>query len=115
VVLNQARMGTDLAGVASFHGSLGTPTPVAADTVKARVLVATGGADPMVPPQQVADFVKEMSLAGVDLQLLSFPDVVHGFTNPGATAMGRSHAMPLAYDAEADQRSWQALMLFLAR
>ncbi len=77
--------------------------------------VATGGDDPMVPAQQVADFVNEMSVAKVDLELLSFPGVVHGFTNPGATEKGKSYDMPLAYDAEADQRSWKALMRFLAR
>lgn len=115
VVLNQARMGADLAGVASFHGSLGTQAPAAAGKVKARVLVATGGADPMIPPQQVADFVKEMSDAGVDLELLTFPGVVHGFTNPGATQKGEQFELPLAYDGDADRRSWDALMQMLAR
>ena len=67
----------------------------------------------MVPPEQVAGFVQEMSAAEVDFELLSFPGVVHGFTNPGATALGKKHGMPLAYDVEADQRSWAALMRML--
>lgn len=113
VVLNQARMGKDLAGVASFHGSLGTPAPAQAGAVKARVLVATGGADPMVPAEQVGAFAQEMSAAGVDLQLLSFPGVKHSFTNPGATAVGEQFSMPLAYDKAADQASWDALMQFI--
>lgn len=113
VVLNQARMGAPLAGVASFHGSLGTTTPAEAGNVKARVLVATGGADPMVPPQQVGDFVTEMGNAAVDLQLLSFPGVLHSFTNPEATAVGKAFDMPLAYDEQADKASWQALMDFI--
>jgi dienelactone hydrolase len=115
VVLNQARLGRDLAGVASFHGSLGSQMPAEAGKVKARVLVATGGADPMVPAQQVADFVAEMSSAKVDLELLSFPAALHGFTNPGATEKGKSYDMPLGYDKDADQRSWNALLQFLAR
>tara|TARA_R110000772_G_scaffold93705_5_gene191319 strand:- start:17764 stop:18534 length:771 start_codon:yes stop_codon:yes gene_type:complete len=114
VVLNQARRGLDLAGVASFHGSLGTETKAKPDTIKAKVLVATGGADPMVPPAQVGGFVEEMSAAGVDLQLLSFPGVVHSFTNPGSTAIGEKTKMPLAYDANADRVSWEALMTMLA-
>jgi dienelactone hydrolase len=56
-----------------------------------------------------------MSNAGADLELLSFPGVVHGFTNPGATAKGKEYEMPLAYDADADARSWQALLGMLAR
>ncbi len=113
VVLHQARMGNDLAGVASFHGSLGTETPAEKDKVKAKVLVATGGADPMVPPEQVGTFVTEMSKAGVDLTLLSFPGVLHSFTNPGATAKGKETGLPVAYDAKADKESWAALLRFL--
>ena len=115
VVLNQARMGKNLAGVASFHGSLGTDSPVTPGTIKAQLLVATGADDPMVPAEQVGDFVIEMSNAGAELELLSFPGVVHGFTNPGATAKGEEYDMPLAYDAHADARSWQALLDMLGR
>lgn len=114
VVLNQARRGLDLAGVASFHGSLGTENKAEPGTVKAKVLVATGGADPMVPAEQVGAFVTEMSAAGVDLQLLSFPGAKHSFTNPGSTAIGKKHGMPLAYDAQADKQSWSALLRMLA-
>lgn len=113
VVLHQARMGADLAGVASFHGSLGTTNPAQEGAVKARILVATGGADPMIPPAQVGNFVTEMSAAGADLKLLSFPGVVHSFTNPGATEVGKAYNLPLAYDEHADQASWNALMEFI--
>lgn len=114
VVLNQARMGADLAGVASFHGSLGTQTPAKAGEVKAKVLVATGQADPMVPADQVSQFVSEMTAAGVDLRLLSFPGVKHSFTNPGADAVAKRFELPLGYDAHADLASWDALMDFMA-
>lgn len=113
VVLHQARMGADLAGVATFHGSLGTDNPAHAGSVKARILVATGGADPMVPPDQVGSFVAEMMTAGADLTLLSYPGVLHSFTNPGATEIGNLYGMPLAYDEHADQDSWRALMDFI--
>ncbi|HRP97074.1 MAG TPA: dienelactone hydrolase family protein [Rhodocyclaceae bacterium] len=113
VVLSQARKGAELAGVASFHGSLGTDQPAQPGTVKARVLVATGGADPMIPPEQVGAFVAEMSAAGAELTLMSFPGAMHSFTNPGATAVGEQHNMPLAYDEHADRESWKALMAFI--
>ncbi len=110
VVLNQARMGTDLAGVASL---LGTETPAQRGKVKAKMLVASGGDDPMVTPEQTAAFVKEMQSAGVNLQLLSFPGVKHGFTNPAATENGKKYNLPLVYDAKADKESWEALLQFL--
>jgi dienelactone hydrolase len=115
VVLNQARRGLDLAGVASFHGTLASATKIQPGTIKAKVLVATGGADPMVPIEQVSGFVEEMTTAGVNFELLSFPGVMHSFTNPEATARGKKYDMPLAYDGHADQASWAALMDMLAQ
>ena len=113
VVLNQARLGNDLYGVASFHASLGTDKPAQAGKVTAKLLVATGGADPMVPAEQVGAFVTEMANAGVKLQLLSFPNAKHSFTNPGSTKVGKKYDMPLAYDEIADKESWAALEEFL--
>lgn len=113
VVLNQARMGTSLAGVASFHGLLGTERPAKKGQVKAKVLVATGGDDPMVTAEQTAAFVQEMQTAGVNLQLRCYPGIKHGFTNKSATEKGEKYGMPLAYDEQADKDSWEALLRFM--
>jgi dienelactone hydrolase len=43
VVLNMARQGVDLKGVVSFHGSLTAVKPAQPGSVKAKVLVLTGG------------------------------------------------------------------------
>lgn len=115
VVLNQARQGAELAGVASFHGSLGTETPAEKGAIKARILVAHGGADPFVPVEQVSGFVTEMVNAGADFELLNYPQAQHSFTNPGATDKGKAFNLPLAYDADADAASWAALLDFLSR
>ncbi|MCC4307326.1 dienelactone hydrolase family protein [Alcanivorax marinus] len=113
VVLEQARQGNDLAGVASFHGPLGTEQPLQSGTFQGKVLVATGQADPMVPAEQVSALVQEMTAAGVEFQLLSFPGAQHGFTNPRADQLGQRFEMPLAYDGHADDISWGALKDFI--
>jgi len=113
VVLNQARMGNDLAGVASFHGSLGSDIKPAAGDIKARILVAHGAADPFVTPDTVAEFMKDMMNAGADLTFISYQGVKHSFTNPGSTEKGEKYNLPLAYDAAADKDSWDALMRFI--
>lgn len=115
VVLNMARAGIPLKGVVSFHGGLGSQTPAKESEIKAKILVATGGADPMVPADQVAAFSQEMSLAKVDFELMSFPDALHAFTNPSATEMGKKHGLPLAYNKDADERSWSRMKDFLKR
>ena len=54
VVLNMARAGADLAGVATFHGSLGANVPAPAPgAVKAKVLVLNGADDPFVKPEAI--------------------------------------------------------------
>ena len=113
VVLNMARRGADLKGVASFHGALGAWSPAQPGAVKAKLLVLNGAADPMVPAEQVAKFEAEMAAAGADVRVINYAGATHGFTNPGATEKGQKFNMPLAYDAEADQASWSELDAFL--
>jgi len=112
VVLNMARMGVDLDGVVSFHGALGSPLQAEHGSVKARVQVYTGGADKLVPSDQVASLVKEMQDAEVDLTLVSFPGVLHSFTNPGADKIAEEFGMPVGYDEAAAARSWDGAMRF---
>lgn len=113
VVLNQARLGNDLAGVASFHGSLGAAVEPKPGDIKAKIMVAHGGADPLVPVEQVTGFVQEMVTLGVDLKFLNYPQAKHSFTNPEATEKGKKFNLPLAYDKKADTESWNAFLAFI--
>lgn len=114
VVLEMARMGLPLKAVASYHGSLGTDQPAQTGKVKARVMVFTGGDDPMAPKEQVDAFKKEMEGAGVPYKIVIYPGVKHSFTNPAADEYGKKFNMPLAYNAEADKDSWEETEAFLA-
>jgi dienelactone hydrolase len=115
VVLQMARLGVDLKGVASFHGVLATRQPAQAGTVTAKLLVCTGDADPLVTQEQIEQFKKEMSDAGVDYQLISYSGAKHSFTNPAADSLGVKFGMPLAYNKSADEKSWAELRQFLDR
>ncbi len=110
VVLNMARMGVDLDAVVSYHGALGSPIKAETGKVQPRIHVYTGGADKMVPSDQVAGLVKEMQDAEADLTLVNFPGVLHSFTNPGADRIAEEFDMPVAYDEEAASRSWEGTM-----
>lgn len=111
--LHMARQGLDLDGVVSFHGALATKTPARNGEVKADLLILTGAADPMVPAEQVEAFRQEMTDANVAFRIYSYPDAKHGFTNPGATALGERYSLPLAYDAAVDADSWEKMQVFL--
>ncbi|MCB9526511.1 MAG: dienelactone hydrolase family protein [Myxococcales bacterium] len=115
VVLRMAREGMPLAAVASFHGSLGTDTPVARGTIKGELLVAHGAADPLVPAADVQAFEAEMKAAGVKYEFVAYEGATHAFTNPDATALGAKFKLPLAYDEAADKDAWKRLEGLLAR
>jgi dienelactone hydrolase len=114
VVLNMARMGEDLAGVASFHGSLGTKNPAKAGGVKSKMLVMNGADDPFVKPEAIDAFKKEMDAAKVDYRFVNYPGAVHAFTNPEATEKGQKFKLPLAYNEKADKESKAEMLKFFA-
>jgi dienelactone hydrolase len=115
VVLNMARQGMDLKGVASFHGGLAAVKPAQPGSVKAKVLVLHGGADKFVTPEQVEAFKQEMKSAGADFKFVSYPGATHSFTNPEATELGKKFSMPIAYNAKADEESWNEMKGFLSK
>ncbi len=107
--LELARDGAPLRGIVSFHGGLQTQRPAAAGQVKARILVCTGADDPMIPVAQVNGLAEEMTKAGANWQIISYPGTVHSFTNVDADAVG----MPgIKYNKHADEHSWRAMKSF---
>lgn len=109
VALELARSGADMAGVVSFHGSLDTPDP-ASSRIKGKVLVLHGAEDKAVPMKDVLAFQDEMRRGRVNYQINLYGGAVHAFSNPAA---GNDPSKGIAYDAQADRRSWSELMLFL--
>ena len=107
VVLGQARAGADFDAVVTFHGMLATEHPAEKGKVRAQLLVMTGAADPFVPGEQVTAFEAEMKAAGARYRVIRYPGVKHSFTNPDAAKAGMD---ALAYDADADRKSWQAML-----
>jgi dienelactone hydrolase len=115
VVLSMAGQGVDLKGVVSFHGGLGDVKSPQPGSVKAKILVLHGGADKLVTPEQVEAFKKEMKSAGADFRFISYPGAMHSFTNPEATELGKKLNLPIAYNADADKKSWGEMKDFLRK
>ena len=108
-VIELARSGADIKGVASFHGGLDSPTPDDGKNIKARVLALHGADDPYVKPEDLAAFEKEMRDHHIDWQLVKFGGAVHSFTDKGA---GNDNSKGAAYNAAADHRSFEAFKTF---
>lgn len=108
--LELARSGADVLGTVSFHGSLDTPTPEDAKNIRGKVLVLHGADDPNVPRAAVLGLEDELTKAGVDWEVDLYANTVHAFTQPDA---GSDRSKGVAYNPEADKRSWQRLRDFL--
>lgn len=108
-VLELALSGSDIAGVASFHGGLGGFDFGGAGSVKAKVLVLHGADDPFIPVEQISAFQEGMRKTGADWQMIYYGGTVHSFTNPDADSAKLKGA---AYNERSDRRSWEAMKVF---
>ena len=109
--LNMARLQDELKGVVSFHGNLMTGIKPKNNDVK--ILVLNGADDTFVPAEEIAAFKKQMDSAKIDYKFIDFANALHSFTNPEATAIGEKYKMKVAYNKEADEKSWNDMKTFL--
>ncbi len=107
--LELARSGADVSGTVCFHGNLDTPNPQDARSIKGAVLVLNGAADPMVPPDTIAAFEKEMREADVDWQFVNYGGALHAYTTWDVVT---DLAKGVGYDRTTDRRSWIAMHEF---
>ncbi|HMQ11499.1 MAG TPA: dienelactone hydrolase family protein [Oligoflexia bacterium] len=113
VVLQMARERLPLTAVISYHGSLATNSPVNNKEDMPNILVFHGSDDSLISKEDLENFKQEMNAAQANYKVVEFSGAKHAFTNPEATKLGEKFSLPLAYDEEADQRSWQESLAFL--
>lgn len=111
VVLNSAKLGTDLKGVVSFHGGL-KGVPADKDLLKAKILVCHGANDKFVLENDVKNFKHQLDSIGADYKFIVYPNATHAFTNPASTETGKKFNMPIEYNQKADKDSWKDMKLF---
>jgi dienelactone hydrolase len=103
IVLNMARMGTDINGVVSFHASINTGLTAKKGDVKTRVLAIQGDGDPAAPEEKRKAFIEEMKESGADFSYIVFGNLpAHNFTNPGGSSY---------YEDEANL-AWASMLTF---
>lgn len=115
VALSMANAGYDIDAVAAFHSGLGLPIMPEAGVVKAEILVCNGADDPFVPAEQTTAWMAAMDAAGANYKYIGYEGAVHAFTSQGADAMGEKFGLPLAYQKEADEQSWEEMIALFDR
>lgn len=109
-VLDLARTGTDVQGVASFHGVLTPPDTTTDGTISAKVIVFHGWDDPYAPPDDVTALGRELTTRGADWQIHAYGNTMHAF-------MAESADNPEAgvqYSRTSARRAWASLSAFLS-
>ena len=81
--------------------------------MKAKILVLHGADDKFITGEQIDDFKNEMKTAGADFKFISYPGAVYSFTNREADELGKKYNIPVAYNRDADAKSWEELKKFL--
>ncbi|MCE8017119.1 dienelactone hydrolase family protein [Halomonas sp. MCCC 1A17488] len=112
VVMNMALSGMPLEAVISFHGG---PTQAASarGEFNGAVQIHNGGADSLVERNDLSAMARALEAQGADIDVINYPQALHGFTNPGADALAKEFDLPLGYNAAADAASWQSALLLL--
>ncbi len=108
-VLDLARAGHPLVGVASFHGLLTPPPRPEHRQVTAKVIVFHGWDDPYATPEDVVALGREFSGRGIDWQLHAYGNTVHAFMAPFANDPSRG----VLFSESASRRAWTSAEHFL--
>ncbi len=106
--LDLARSESSLKAAVSIHGLLLAP-PFAYKDISAKILALHGHDDPMVPPDQVLAFEKEMSEKKADWQFHTYRNTMHAFTNPKA----KDPSFGTVYQPSSCRRAFFLLEAFL--
>ena len=108
-VMQLAYSGANVRGVVSFHGAPNDPMPKDIPNVKAKLLICHGADDPMISLDRMATFMRTLSDAGLDAQIIQYGGAVHSFTNPAADKV---NIPGIGYSPDADRRSWGHMKQF---
>ncbi|MCY4227823.1 MAG: dienelactone hydrolase family protein [Gammaproteobacteria bacterium] len=109
MALHMARLGLPLSATVSFHGILSPFHAPGPGSVQARILVCHGEDDAMVSMDDVESFRKEMDRLGANYEVIVHQGAGHGFTSPKADHNAEKYGIPVGYNEQADQDSWQAM------
>jgi len=97
--------GENIAGYATFHGSLDAPDGANYAATSAPILVMHGGADSGIPNSLAADLADQLETDGVTYEVQIYSGAPHAWTVFGSDR----------YQELADKKSWDAFMDFTER
>lgn len=111
VILAMTHAGVDLDGVVAFHAGLQLPV-MPEEKVDTEILILNGADDPMVSNEDIENLTSMYDDLDISYNIVNYEGATHAYTNPAADSLGQEFGLPLAYDAEADEQSWERMKTF---
>jgi dienelactone hydrolase len=99
--------GADVSAIVTFHAGIPVPEAADAKAIKGKVLICHGAADKFIPDDALLKTRDAFEDAKVDYEMIYYGGAKHGFT---VVTADKSGVEGLAYNAEADKRSWNEML-----
>jgi dienelactone hydrolase len=109
-MLDLARTGAPVTGVASFHGVLTPPAGWIPRQIDCKVAVYHGWDAPFATPDDLLALASELTESEADWQIHAFGQTMHSFMAEQA----QRRDLGIAYSARSTERAWPGLRRFLA-
>lgn len=107
-MLDLARSGSEIKGVASFHGIYDEPELNHEGDISTSILVLHGWDDPLANPTSTVALGHELTKRKADWQILALGHTGHAFTNPAANFPEKG----MYYQKSSNRRAWLAMTNF---
>jgi len=123
IALELGRDGVDLRGIAAINPAAPPHRPAETAAIRGAVLIGVGSEDPIITPEQLRVFTRELQAAGVDWRLTVYGGAEHAFHHPptdpdGTVRPGRTHTgtvLPgVAHDPVQAPRAWRDVLDLLS-
>lgn len=113
VVEALAYSGAPLVGMVSVHGGTIPATAESAARNHAKFLICHGGADSLVPKEELDLFLRSLEEHHVDYQFILYQGAKHAFSNKAADELAAENQLEgVGYQRAAAERSWRHMKLF---
>jgi dienelactone hydrolase len=123
IALEMGRDGVDLRGIAAINPGPPPPNPHDTAAIRGAVLIGVGSEDPIISPEQLLAFSRELQAAGVDWRLTVYGGAEHAFHHPpvnpdGTPVPGSTHTATVlpgvSYHPAQAPRAWRDVLDLLA-
>lgn len=112
---DMARRKVPVRAFVNFFGAVAPPEAKKKTSIQRPYLWIKGEHDAYIDKKMEESLQKEMAAFKSLLQIETYKNTFHSFTNPMATAIGKRYHFPIDYSSSSTKKSWALLKTFLSK